>query len=129
MKSCKCDTSCQNCLNHFWNQRVQNDLDRNIGYQLIEWGENGKLANPISIEQQKNIFRPIQKIIEQDQNYNIDISKDIVISHNGNKKNIYIYPVMWNKSNKKIPKDSVAISDKLIINGFTEVISKIKGAL
>ncbi|SQC06483.1 DEAD/DEAH box helicase [Clostridium perfringens] len=129
LKSCKCDTSCQNCLNHFWNQRVQNDLDRNIGYQLIEWGENGKLANPISIEQQKNIFRPIQKIIEQDQNYNIDISKDIVISHNGNKKNIYIYPVMWNKSNKKIPKDSVAISDKLIINGFTEVISKIKGAL
>lgn len=129
LKNCNCDTSCQNCLNHFWNQRVQNNLDRNIGYQLIEWAENGRLADSICIEKQKQIFRPIQKIIEKDENYNIDISKDIIVSHNGNKKNIYIYPVMWNKSNKNIPKNSIAISDYLAVNGFIEVVRKIKRSL
>ncbi len=26
LRNCKCDSSCHECLNHFWNQRVQNEF-------------------------------------------------------------------------------------------------------
>ena len=129
---CKCDTSCHQCLNHFWNQRVQNILDRKIGLQLIEWGIEGKIASELNLSEQDKIFEPIKKILEIDNNCIIernDKINRIQILYNNNKTNVYIYPVMWGKENKLIPNDAIVLSDRIILKALPKAVKKVRDNL
>lgn len=115
LKSCDCEDSCHKCLNHFWNQRVQNKLDRSLAIQLLEWGQYGKVARNYDTKEQEEIFKPLKELLELDKEYSVGINDEFIIIKNSKIiKKVYIYPAMWNIKSKRFEKDVICISDKMI---------------
>ena len=125
-----CATACHDCLKHYWNQRVQNKLDRHLAKQLLDWSKERKLAEPIPYEEQVRLVLGIKE------NALIDADFDIVFENHkiygiksGQKREIYVYPSMWVQSSSQIPSGCIAISDKLIINSMPQAYSWIRSML
>ncbi|MBW9158736.1 DUF1998 domain-containing protein [Clostridium tagluense] len=92
LKKCDCDSSCHECLNHFWNQRVQSKLNRYIALQLLGWGEKGVIEKEFNSTEQYEIFKPIKELLELDGEFNVYFRKDAIkVLRNGIEKEIYIY--------------------------------------
>lgn len=120
LNECKCTSSCHECLNHFWNQRVQNKLDRRIAMQLLKWGQYGDIAKEYSLQEQLNLFKPLKELVELDGS-EVKLNNNVlVIANDQVKKNVYVYPAMWNKAHKVIPDNVIAISDRLITHALPE---------
>ncbi len=119
LKSCDCDEACHKCLNHFWNQRIQNRLDRNLAVQLLEWGQNRKIAREYDIKEQEKLFEPLKHLLELNNEYIVEISDDEIIIKKGKiTKRVCVHPAMWNVNNRSIGKDTVFISDKRILKAL-----------
>lgn len=119
LKSCDCEDSCHKCLNHFWNQRVQNKLDRNLAIQLLEWGQFGNMPRRYDIKKQETLFKPLKVLLELNKEYTVEINDEfIIIKKNKSLQKVYIHPVMWNVNNLGLDKDVICISDKMIINAL-----------
>lgn len=113
-----CATACHDCLKHFWNQRVQNILDRHAAKQLLDWCKQEKLAKPIDYNRQCNLIKAVKETALVDAFFDIFFENGKIYgkSQEGNKREIYVYPSMWLKDNPNIPLGSIAISDKQLIN-------------
>jgi ATP-dependent helicase YprA (DUF1998 family) len=126
LKSCDCDSSCHKCLNHFWNQRVQNNLDRNFALDLLDWGRNSKIKKAFSIDEQYNIFKPLKELLELDKEYKVEKRQDrIIIEGNMTEKEVYVYPSMWNADSSLFPDDAIVLSNRLIIKALPEAYSRV----
>lgn len=121
LKNCNCDSSCHECLNHFWNQRNQNRLNRFLALDLLNWLEKSTLPDLFTLEKQFDLFKPLQTLLELD-NYKISYENQQiqVINKNGKIKNIMIYPVLLNKSQIKISNNAILLSDELVKNALPE---------
>lgn len=122
---CDCDSSCHQCLNHFWNQRVQKILNRHIGLQLLIWGIDGRLAEPLTNKEQFEIFKPIKSYLELNCKYKVEYEDSIIVKLGENEVKIYIYPVMWNKNNKYIPRNTLGLSDQLVLKALPKAVNKV----
>lgn len=126
LQDCSCDSSCHECLNHFWNQRVQNKLDRHIAMQLLKWGKRGIIAKEFATTEQYEIFKPIKELLELDGDFIVSFKgNEIKVSRNGIEREIYIYPSMWRKNNPNIPNNTIALSDRLIKKALPEAYNQI----
>ena len=127
LKDCSCDSSCHDCLNHFWNQRNQNRLNRFLALDLIQWLENSTLPNLISFDKQLDLFNPLKILLELD-SYKISCEnqKIQVINKNGKTKNITIHPVLLNKNQVKTSNDTILLSDELVKNALPEAYNIIE---
>jgi hypothetical protein len=124
LQGCECSTSCHNCLNHFWNQRVQDKLDRFKAIELLNWSFNSKLPEPLSLPNQKALINPLKEWVLLDGAYTIIEEDDkLFICSNGIKKRVYIYPVMWNKYDQHIPRDAIAIPDRMVLRALPKAYS------
>ncbi len=113
LKSCDCDESCHKCLNHFWNQRIQNKLDRKLAIELLEWGQFNTIARKYDIEEQEKLFEPLKHLLELDNDYKVEVIKNVItIKKDALSKQVYIHPVMWNVDD--LGNDVILISDKMI---------------
>lgn len=117
---CSCNSSCHQCLNHFWNQRIQNRLDRQVALQLLLYGQFGKVENGYSIMKQMDIFKPLKELIELNGSKAEILQNTIVIKSGDISKRVYVYPSMWTNNYKEIPEDAVALSDRLINRALPE---------
>lgn len=126
-----CATACHDCLKHYWNQRVQNILDRHAAKQLLDWCKTQKMADAISYERQKNLIKSIKETAILDEaEFDIIFENDKIYCIKGNaKREIYVHPAMWNSSNANIPDGAVAISDKIILNAMPYAYSMIRNSL
>lgn len=115
-----CATACHDCLKHYWNQRVQNLLDRHLARQLLDWSKNKKMADPIPYEKQVLLIKGIKETASvENAGFNIVFQEGKIYGIKDKKRTeIYVYPAMWNPDNKLIPKGAIAISDKVIINAM-----------
>jgi ATP-dependent helicase YprA (DUF1998 family) len=66
LTGCECSRSCKNCLDNYWNQRNHQFFDRHLGLQLLDYILSDKLPNDYEISEQKEYFRPLFKLIEED---------------------------------------------------------------
>ena len=120
--NCKsnCVTSCHDCLNHFWNQRVQYKLDRHAARQLLDWAKDKKLTAPIPFDVQNRLIQGIRETAMMEASFEMSTEKEKIVSRwKGKERQIYVYPSMWNpKNNPLIPKGAISISDKQILNAM-----------
>ena len=107
-----CDSACHECLMHYWNQRVQNKLDRFAAIELLDWAEKSELPRPIDPEKQVKYLRPLN-FLGSDYTIESDGNKRYVKTSN-DKMEIIVYPAMWNDSSDLIPNDVIAVSDKML---------------
>lgn len=115
----ECATACHDCLKHFWNQRFQNMLDRHAAIQLLDWSKEGKLADAIPYDHQKNLIMGIKETALLDAEFDIVFENSKIYGiRNKFKHEIYVFPSMWTLDNPLIPKDSIAVSDKMILNSM-----------
>lgn len=126
-----CATACHDCLKHYWNQRVQNLLDRHLAKQLLDWSKDKKMANPISYERQVTLIKGIKEMAcLEDAGFNIIFDKEKIYGIKGGRKTeIYVHPAMWNVEDKLIPNGAIAISDKVIINSMPHAYALIRNSL
>lgn len=120
--SCKnnCDTACHDCLKHFWNQRVQNKLDRHSAVQLLNWSKSKIVPEPLPFETQQTLIQGIKELATIETDFSIDfIGNKIVASVKDSKKELIVYPSMWNKKNSVLISENViAVSDKSVVNAM-----------
>lgn len=125
-----CATACHDCLKHYWNQRVQNKLDRHLAKQLLDWSKSKQLAAPIEYDEQVRLILSIKENALLDADFDIVFEKQkIYCVKNGKTREIYVYPSMWTQNNVQIPVNSIAVSDKLLINSMPQAYSLIRNAL
>ena len=108
----KCDSACHECMMHFWNQRVQSNLDRFAALQLLNWCQHSVLAEPLSYEEQEKLLLPLNAL---GSDYRIETrGHQHFLIENGKSHKIMVLPAMWSKHYSKIPSDVINISDKLL---------------
>jgi len=125
LSECKsnCDTACQDCLKHFWNQNVKYPLNRMLGLDLLNWIVSGLTPHEFTAEEQNDIFRPLAELLKN--NHNITTNSVISIDEN----NVYIYPCMWNINDPRVPKGTIALSDRLINHSLPEAYRQLSNQL
>lgn len=125
-----CEMACHDCIKHFWNQKVQNILDRVAAKELLDWCKYNKLADKIDYKKQRNLLMRLKETALIDSEFDINFENNkIFVVKNNIKKDIYIYPAMWNVDNDQIPNRSIAISDKMLKNSLPKVYKKIREKL
>lgn len=125
LMTCKnnCESACQECLKHFWNQSLKIPLNRKLGMDLLTWLIDGKLHSEISLTEQRQLFSPVAKLLEP--NYKTIIENNSIKIVGDSVFEIYIYPAMWSKNDFRIPKGSVSISDKMLKDSLPEAYKQI----
>jgi ATP-dependent helicase YprA (DUF1998 family) len=68
LSECECSRSCKNCLDNYWNQRHHQLFDRNLGLQLLDFAQFGKLPDEYDMMKQAELLVPLQKLILEDGN-------------------------------------------------------------
>lgn len=113
LQGCNCDSSCHICLNHFWNQRVQDQLNRFAALDVLTWCKTGRLAQPVGKEKQHLLGKSIRGLFDNQATAYVKEDKDgtLFFVNKGGKSRIFIYPGMWNYSSEEIPADAIAVSD------------------
>lgn len=119
-----CDSACHECLKHFWNQRVHEKLDRFAAIDLLNWCEKSVLPNALSYEEQHKLLSPLNELnsvfmIEND-------GRKHYLVTNGGRRDIYVFPAMWNQRSSSIPANSIALSDKILKNALPKAYSIIR---
>ena len=109
-----CSDSCHQCLNHYWNQRVQDRLNRFRALDLLDWGQYGMMPKAISVEKQFEKLLPVRKWFEHDEINFINKGNEIEVRSKQGNSCIYVYPSMWRDDSSLIPPDAIAISDRMI---------------
>ncbi len=108
----KCDSACHECLMHFGNQRVHNNLDRFAALQLLDWCQNSILPEPLSYEEQDKLLLPLNSL---GSDYRIDTDgQQHFLIRDGIPHKIVVLPSMWSKRYYKIAANTITVSDKLL---------------
>lgn len=94
LRKCHCDTACYDCLKHYRNQAVHDQLDRYAALQLLLYGKDGTISAPLAIAEQIALIEPIKGVL-QAQNIKVTYTDSkILIQSAVSKKQVVIYPYM-----------------------------------
>ena len=97
---------------HFWNQRVQSNLDRFAALQLLDWCQRSVLPEQLSYEEQEKLLLPLNAL---GSDYKIESREgQYFLIENGKLHKITVLPAMWSKYYSEIPSNVITVSDKLL---------------
>lgn len=128
LKSCTCEKSCHKCLNHFWNQRVQDTMDRHAAIDVLNWCAYNKLADPLSVRQCELLVKPIEELLNTDSSQSLSIERcgnDYYVVKGPAKKRLFFYPAMWSREVSFIPADCIAVSDMSVKYSLSSVYAQL----
>ena len=126
LQECICDSACHDCLKHYWNQRVQNTLNRYNALWLLNWGIYGNLPKEFTLEEQAHLIGPLQNRFELEGD-EIRITCDttgILIKSPLKIQKLVVYPAIRN--NKRIELDIMYVSDLELKRALPTVFAEIK---
>lgn len=120
-----CKTACHDCLKHYHNQRVQDDLDRHLAKQLLNWCIDETLPKELDLNIQKELIKGLKECVVVDKEFEIgDKENKITVTKDSKTKEIVVYPVMHNP--QIYAKSSIIpISDRMLIKALPNAYSKI----
>lgn len=122
LSECDCGGACHNCLKHYRNQYIQGQLDRFAALQLLEWGENGVIAEEIPLEEQYRRIVPLKNILELSGCKVAKESQSIILSAQNRRKKLSVYPAMWSERQCS---DEIFVSDAYIQYSKPYAVQKI----
>lgn len=123
----KCDSACHECLMHFWNQRVQSNLDRFAALQLLNWCQHSILPEQLSYEEQEKLLLPLNAL---GSDYRIETRENQhFLIENGKSHKIMVFPAMWSKQYGRNFSDVIAISDNLLKYALPKADAEIRNQL
>ncbi len=114
--NCDCDSACPNCLQHFWNQSIKQNLDRKAGLQLLRWLRDGQLPTQIDQKEMEQYILTLQEILNLQDAKNVKIENlgnEYIIQMSGKQKKIKIYPAMCSLAQIERDNNTVLIPDRL----------------
>ncbi|HEY9059691.1 MAG TPA: Zn-binding domain-containing protein [Pseudobacteroides sp.] len=113
--SSHCETACQDCIKHFWNQRVHNRLDRYAALELLDWGMHSQLPEEIPVDKQYEIIASLKRVLETGTKIRIDNEGKSIFAYYGNvKKKVIVYPAMINENYINAGLSTILIPDRVI---------------
>ncbi|MDD3621344.1 MAG: DEAD/DEAH box helicase [Methanofollis sp.] len=126
LQGCTCDSACHNCLKHYWNQRVQDTLNRHNALDLLNWGIDGNLPNELSLDEQIHLTTPLKHRLElEESDIQIICEKTgIQIKSSCKTQKVVIYPAMYNQN--RIEKGIMYFSDLELRKTMPTVFALIK---
>lgn len=101
-EDCTCDSSCPNCLEHFWNQKNKEKLDRKIAFDFLNFVRYGKLKEKIDKKDKDYYISQLNKIASMHgKGEKVIIEKSDKYFYKGKNSliEIVIYPSMCNIKN------------------------------
>lgn len=101
--NCTCDSSCPNCLQHFWNQKNKSKLDRFLGLDFLKFVKYGILPQKVNDEEVKYYISELNNIACMNNMNTIikEFNSKYYLDTNDGLKEIIIYPAMRNIDNIK----------------------------
>lgn len=63
LQDCNCDHACYECLKHYRNQKIHNELDRRAAIELIEYGRSQVIPSILSNEQAYTLVKPLAHLL------------------------------------------------------------------
>ena len=126
LSGCDCGNACYKCLKHYRNQHVHGMLDRFSALQLLDWGQSGKLATPLSFEEQKTYITPIINVLKMS-GCDIIFEDNKIVATNGIlTKDVVVYPAMWVHPRRE---NTIFISDAFIKYAKPYAVKEISDSL
>jgi ATP-dependent helicase YprA (DUF1998 family) len=125
-ENCDCQSSCPNCLQHFWNQREKGNLDRILGSDFLEFIRNGRLQMSVAEKEQEKYFEQLNCIAKM-QGYGQIIHEKRGVYYLKTKmveEEIIIYPAMRNFKMIK-EKNKIFLSDRVCRYAISEIWQKL----
>lgn len=124
----QCSSACQECLQHYYNQKIHWMLNRYAALDLLRWSRTGKLPQAFSFEEQSKMLIPIQRILEQS---GISLEKgseghQLINLYDKNyqtKKKLIIHPMLW--SGPEDLQETVSLSDYELKYARPDAVEKI----
>lgn len=112
--NCKCDTSCPNCLQNFWNQSTKEILDRKAGLQLLKWIRDGKLNTQVDRSKENKYIEILEELLKLHGQCDLVKKQDgYWLSLNKKEKRLKIYPAMCNIEQMGKEENCILIPDRL----------------
>jgi hypothetical protein len=125
--SCNCAKACPNCLQHFGNQRVKEQLDRFLGLDLLLFLRDGQLKTDISFDEKCQYVDELNEIANLHGMDNIitNENKDFYLKTISGNKEIVFYPAMCNIETQGT-NEQIFLSDRLCRYAMSEIWKKIQ---
>ena len=128
LSECNCDKACNNCLKHYRNQYLQNNLDRFAALQLLGWGMRELLPEKPAKKDKEQYFNSINRLLHEEgirTTYNA-VEDTVSLSHGIIEKECVVYAAM-----KKLPHDpqKIYITEEALTDAKPFAIDIIKEAL
>ena len=129
LSECTCELSCPNCLQHFWNQSIKENLDRKAALQLLKWVRYGNLEQHISEEDENKYIEILNEIVKlQDTPGEIEkIGNEYYLKMNNKKKKVIIYPAMCSLNQINSDIEDILIPDRLFKVSIADVWKIVNG--
>ncbi|KKG83060.1 DEAD/DEAH box helicase [Methanosarcina mazei] len=126
LQECTCDSACHDCLKHYWNQRVQNTLNRHNALWLLNWGIHGNLPTELKLDEQVHLIGPLQNRLklEGDDIRIVCDTTGILIESLFKTQKLVVYPAIRNQ--KRIELDVMYVSDLELRKALPTVFAEIK---
>jgi len=128
LESCTCENTCHKCVNHFWNQRVQDMMNRHAAIDVLRWCADNRLAEPLDRSQKNLLVKPIMELLNTDKSQNLSVlqeGNEFYVTNGKEKRQLFFYPAMWCKKSSLIPKGRIAISDLAVKYSLASVYTQI----
>lgn len=128
LESCTCERTCHKCLNHFWNQRVQDSMDRHAAIDLLRWCATNSLPDPLTERECDLLAIPVMELFNTDQTQGISICKEgnrYYVVKGTKRKQLYFYPAMWSERNSAIPQNAIPVANLMVNYSLPSVYNHI----
>ena len=114
-----CETACQNCLKHFYNQNYHSLLNRHFALELLLWVHHNQLPHAIDYQRKQKLLEPLVPILSS---RGIKVSfdeenKDIRV----NQKQLIIHSALWKRTKERTSRDIINITDYQLMYGRPDV--------
>lgn len=123
---CTCSSSCPNCLEHFWNQREANLLDRFVGREFLNYALEGIIEDEVNDDEKKYYIEQINRIAELNGHDKVIVRKGekLYLKTKNGAREVIVYPSMKNP-NYIIEDGKIALSSMLCKYAMPEIWRKI----